>query len=153
MHHIFGIIGAITVLIAGDYTVALSTGNLVSEFSTLFMNLRWRLLKHKMTEHWLFIPANLMFFVAYIISRLFFMLALLIRNYQIYPIANIFNHPNKLVASCAILTTGMQIILYLLQLYWFKLILQAFMRALAGGKPTSKADVDLQDKPNKNKKD
>ena len=122
LHHVFGIIGAVTVLIAGDYTVALSTGNLVSEFSTLFMNLRWRLLKHKMTEHWLFIPANLMFFIAYIVSRLFFMLALLVRNFQIYEVANLFNHPNEAVKYCSIVTTGMQVTLYLLQIWWFRLI-------------------------------
>ena len=82
-HHVVGIAGAIAVLIAGDFTVALSVGNLVSEFSNSFMNMRWRWLKHKLTEHWFYLPLNFGFLMAYLFSRIVFMAALLIRNFEI----------------------------------------------------------------------
>ena len=82
-HHVVGLLGAAVVLLAGDFTVALSVGNLVSEFSNCFMNVRWRLLKHKMTDHWFYLPINFMFMMAYLFSRILFMGALLVRNWEI----------------------------------------------------------------------
>jgi hypothetical protein len=93
-HHVVGILGALAVMIAGKYTVALSAGNLVSEFSNWAMNLRWRLLKHKMTEHWAYLPVNALFMMAYIFSRIFFMLALLVRNYQVQQVYSLSTHPD-----------------------------------------------------------
>jgi len=46
-HHIVGIIGAFCVIVAGRFNVALSAGNLVSEWTSFSMNQRWRMLKHK----------------------------------------------------------------------------------------------------------
>ena len=144
-HHVVGIIGAVAVLIAGQFTIALSVCNLVSEFSNAFMNLRWRMLKHKMTEHSLYLPLNFCFLLSYLFSRILFMGALLVRNWEISQITTLYSHPNELVSSCAITSTAMQVMLYLIQLYWFKLIINAVIRTLEGGKPTSAADTDLAD--------
>lgn len=46
-HHILGIVGAAAVIVAGRFNVALSAGNLVSEWTGFPMNLRWRMLMHK----------------------------------------------------------------------------------------------------------
>jgi len=46
-HHIVGIIGAFSVIVAGRFNVALSAGNLFSEWTSFPMNFRWRMLKHK----------------------------------------------------------------------------------------------------------
>lgn len=81
MHHIVGLLGAITVLISGRFNVALSCGQLVSEFTGLAMNTRWRMLKHKMTEGPLFMLVNALFFFGYLFARIVFMAMLLLRNY------------------------------------------------------------------------
>ena len=80
-HHIVGIIGALAVLVAGRSNVALSAGNLVSEWTSFVMNQRWRMLKHKQTEGLPFLAVNALFFMSYIICRIVFMGTLLLRNY------------------------------------------------------------------------
>ena len=75
--------GAIGVLISGRFCIALSAGNLVSEFSNAAMNLRWRFLKHKLYDSWWFIVVSLIFMGSFILSRGIFMLMLLVRNYEV----------------------------------------------------------------------
>ena len=82
-HHAVSVAGAIGVLISGRFCIALSSGNLVSEFSNAAMNLRWRFLKHKLYDHWLFIPVSSIFMGSFILSRGIFMGMLLVRNYEI----------------------------------------------------------------------
>jgi hypothetical protein len=78
-HHVVGILGACGVILCGRFTVALSAGNLVSELSNGVMNIRWRMLKHKQTEHWSFIPASIAFMICFFFSRVVFMLMLIMR--------------------------------------------------------------------------
>ena len=80
-HHTVGLLGAILVIVTGQFPVALSVGNLVSETSNFCMNLRWRLLKHKMTESQWFIASSILFMVVFFFSRVVFMLMLNIRTY------------------------------------------------------------------------
>lgn len=134
VHHIVGLVGALAVMISGRFNVALSAGNLVSEWSNLIMNLRWRMLKHKMTEGLPFLVVNAIFMLSYIIVRIVFMLMLLIRNYQIQQVFDIYSDPPA-VYSCAIVSLVLQVSLYLIQIYWFKLIVGAFLRTLRGHKP------------------
>ena len=78
---------------------------------------------------------NAIFFFSYIACRIIFMGLLLLRNYQIQKVFDIFSDP-PIVAGCAIISTMLQVGLYLIQLYWFKLIFGAFMRTMQGSKPT-----------------
>ena len=133
-HHIVGIIGALCVVVAGRFNVALSAGNLFSEWTSFAMNHRWRMLKHKRTEGALFILVNAIFFGGYVIARVFFMAWLLFRNYQIQQVFAISSDPT-IVYYCAIMSTFLQVCLYFIQMFWFKLIFGAFMRTLKGGKP------------------
>lgn len=83
LHHIVGIIGAFAVLVCGRFNVALSAGNLVSEWTSFPMNQRWRMLMHKQTEGPAFMAVNAVFFLGYIMARIVFMAVLILRNYQI----------------------------------------------------------------------
>ena len=83
LHHIVSIAGAIGVMISGRFCIPISAGNLVSEFSNAAMNWRWRFLKHKLVDHWLFVPVSVIFMVCFIMSRGVFMLMLLVRNFEI----------------------------------------------------------------------
>ena len=83
LHHIISVLGALLVMISGRFCIPVSAGNLVSEFSNAAMNLRWRFLKHKMYDHFLFIPVSSIFMACFIASRGIFMLMLLIRNYEV----------------------------------------------------------------------
>ena len=133
-HHIVGIIGALCVVVAGRFNVALSAGNLFSEWTSFPMNYRWRMLKHKQTEGVFFIVVNAIFFGGYVIARVFFMAWLLFRNFQIQQVFAISSDP-PIVYYCAIMSTVLQVCLYLIQMFWFKLIFGAFMRTIKGGKP------------------
>ena len=83
IHHVVGLIGAVAVLIAGRFNVALSCGQIVSEWTSFPMNFRWRMLKHKQTTGMAFMAMNVWFFFGYIACRMVFMGTLLLRNYQI----------------------------------------------------------------------
>ena len=130
-HHIVGIIGAVTVLIAGRFNVALSAGNLFSEWTTFAMNHRWRMLKHKQTEGLPFILMNAIFLMCYVIARIVFMAMLLLRNYQIQSNFSISSDP-PLIWTASVISSALQVVLYLIQLFWFKLIFGAFVRTLQG---------------------
>ena len=82
-HHIVGVLGAIVVLVCGQFPVALSVGNLVSECSNFCMNIRWRLLKHKMTETNWFFAASVVFMIVFFFSRVVFMLMLNLRALEV----------------------------------------------------------------------
>ena len=130
-HHIVGIIGAVAVLIAGRFNVALSAGNLFSEWTTFAMNHRWRMLKHKQTEGLPFIFMNAIFLMCYVIARIVFMAMLLLRNYQIQSNFSISSDP-PLIWTASVISSALQVVLYLIQLFWFKLIFGAFVRTLQG---------------------
>ena len=153
VHHIVGIVGALAVVVAGRFSVALSAGNLFSEWTTFPMNMRWRMLKHKQAEGLPFMAVNALFFMMYIFVRVVFMGQLLIRNYQIQQAFDIFSDP-PIVSVCAVASTALQVMLYLIQLYWFKLIFGAFLSAIQGKKPriAGKDDIDETKKPNEEKK-
>lgn len=119
---------------AGRFNVALSAGNLFSEWTSFPMNHRWRMLKHKMTEGFPFLLINAIFLTSYVVARVFFMAWLLYRNYQIQQVFRISSDPD-IVYYCAIMSSVLQVCLYLIQMFWFKLIWGAFMRTLKGGKP------------------
>ena len=70
--------------------MALSVGNLVSEFSNSFMNMRWRFLKHKMVDHPLYLPLNFGFLMRYLLSRIIFMGGLLVRNFEISKVTTLY---------------------------------------------------------------
>jgi len=72
-HHVVGIGGAITSFILGRMNPALAAAALVSEASNFAMNMRWFMLKHKMTDHPMFIPVNITFAVLFFLSRVVFM--------------------------------------------------------------------------------
>ena len=131
-HHVVGIMGALGVMICGRFTVALSAGNLVSELSNALMNVRWRLLKHKQTEHWAFVPASVTFMICFFFSRVVFMLMLIIRLVDAHHVFDIRNEEPYIIAAY-VATDALQVMLYLLQIYWFQLIFMNFYKTVTGG--------------------
>ena len=104
MHHIVGALGAYAVMVAGRFSVALSAGNLMSEWTTFSMNQRWRMIKHKQGEGTIYMLVNAIFFFSYFFVRIVFMFMLLVRNYQIQQNFDIWSDP-PVVAICAIVCT------------------------------------------------
>lgn len=131
LHHIVGILGAVVVLIAGRFSVALCAGNIFSEWTSFPMNHRWRMLKHKQTEGLSFLVMNAIFLIFYFVARIVFMGALLVRNYQIQNNYSISSEP-PLIWEAAVMSTVLQVILYLIQLFWFRLIFGALVRTIQG---------------------
>jgi len=155
IHHVVGIVGAIASLIAGRSWVALAAAQLVSEFSNVFMNFRWRMLKHRLTNHVLWMPSNFLFMLSYIVCRILFMAILLWRNYEIHQTSHLQNMSQDptLVYVCALIGNFLQIGLYMIQIYWFRLIVGAFLRAMFGdGKTEVKGKDDLAETKKDKKK-
>lgn len=78
-HHVMGCIGGVTSYTFGYFCPILAVAILISETSNFCMNIRWRLLKHKMTEHWSFVAASMAFMITFFCSRVFFMLMVVLR--------------------------------------------------------------------------
>ena len=132
-HHIVGCLGAATAIFGGKYLVILAVGNLISETSNSLMNIRWRLLKHKMADHWGFIAASVSFMVVFFFSRVVLMLMLLIRIVGLRLGTNwrVGHHPVTYVIALS--GEFCQLLIYLLQLFWFYMIFRNFYRTLIGG--------------------
>jgi hypothetical protein len=82
-HHAVGVFGAVLVLVTGQFLVVMSIANLVAESSNFLMNIRWRLLKHKMTESPIFIAVSIAFMIVFFFSRVFYMLMVTMRIIEI----------------------------------------------------------------------
>ena len=98
------------------------------------MNLRWKMLKHGMSDSPLYLPVNFVFLMSYIICRVVFMGMCLVRTYQIMHAFDIYSDP-PFISTCAIATVALQVMLYLIQLFWFWLIIGAVAKTLQGKKP------------------
>lgn len=90
-HHIVGIAGALFSVVLGRHNPPLSAAVLVSEISNFAMNIRWFMLKHNLCEHALYMPVNFMFMVMFFLSRVVFMLMILIRNAHAHLILDVTN--------------------------------------------------------------
>jgi hypothetical protein len=131
-HHVVGIVGGAFCLMAGNFVVAVAISNMLAESSNFFMNTRWRLLKHKMPDHWLFMAASAGFTLAFFCSRVFFMLVLTVRMFQMnfqFPSSEM--HP--LIYLMTVAFELCQVLIYSLQLWWFYQIVIVFYRTATGG--------------------
>ena len=150
-HHIVGVLGAAGVFYCGRFNVALSSGALLSEASNMLMNYRWFMLKHKATDHPLYMPTQAGFAISFFLSRIVFMLMMLIRNFQMHYVFDIFEQHWSFVVV-QITTDAMLTLLYLLQVYWFKLIVNMVLRTLSGD-PKKKKKTEASDATQQAKKD
>ena len=140
-HHAVGVFGAILVLITGQFLVLLSVANLVSESSNFLMNIRWRLLKHKMTESPMFFATSVVFMIVFFCSRVIFMLMVTFRIFEInYTVPVHKQHPAIYLAM--IIAEICQVLLYALQVWWFYVIFMNFVKTITGGFKIAKTDKD-----------
>lgn len=131
-HHAVGVFGAVLVLVTGQFLVVMSIANLVAESSNFLMNIRWRMLKHKMTESPLFIAISMAFMMVFFCSRVIYMLWVTIRILEInqtFPFAK--QHP--VIYVCMIIAESCEVLLYLLQVWWFYVIFMNFVKTVTGG--------------------
>ena len=85
---------------------------------------------------------NAAFFFSYVFARVLIMGMLILRNYQIQQHFDISSDP-KLIYICAIISTVLQVVLYVIQLWWFQMIAATCMRTMVGG--SKKATIDKRD--------
>jgi len=83
LHHLMGLCGAGLSLYLGHQNTALGAACLLTEASTIPMNIRWLMLKHKMTNSVFYLPVNIGFMLSFFLSRVFFLVFLQARNFQI----------------------------------------------------------------------
>jgi len=88
-HHVVGIIGGINAITLGRQNIACAAAALLSETSNFAMNFRWFMLKHKMTNHFMFLPVNCLFALCFFLSRVVFMLMIFVREIQAHYIFDI----------------------------------------------------------------
>lgn len=131
LHHTVGNFGGLVSLTTGYLWPNIAISVMVAELSTPILNMRWRLLKHKMTDTAMFTAANVGFATMFFISRCVFMpqLSLLVwRLWSSFPFLQM--HPvtytGFLVGSVCLL------FLQLLQFYWMALILNSLYKSMTG---------------------
>ena len=92
------------------------------------------MLKHGYSDHPLYMPVNFIFLMSYIVFRIIAMGMLLLRNYQVLQLVDTWADP-PIVSTCTVISTVLQVLLYLIQLFWFWLIIGAVAKTLQGKKP------------------
>lgn len=88
-HHVVGIAGAVTSIALGRQNPGLAAAALVSETSNFAMNIRWFMLKHGKSEHYMFLPVSFLFALCFLLSRVVFMFMIQVRNIQAHYIFDI----------------------------------------------------------------
>lgn len=83
-HHVIGFVGGILCLANGRFNIPLSVACLVSEISNFFMNIRWLMLIHKCSDHFLFDPTCVLFAVFFFITRPVGMGMILVRLFEMH---------------------------------------------------------------------
>ena len=79
-HHVISLAGAALSLSLGGHNVSLAAACLVTEFSDLFMNARWFMLKHGNTATKAYKVVNLLFAGTFFVTRVLFLAAILWRQ-------------------------------------------------------------------------
>merc|ERR1712232_210072 len=69
LHHAIGILGCVANLYVGTYVTTMSCTSMITEISTPFINLRWFLATHKMTDGTLYFVNGLTFTLLFFVFR------------------------------------------------------------------------------------
>lgn len=80
MHHCVSLTGASLSIWLGHQNLVLAAACLASELSDIFMNCRWFMLKHQVTDTIVYPFVNLVFMGTFFMCRVLLMLVLLIRD-------------------------------------------------------------------------
>ena len=104
------------------------------------MNLRWFMIKHKMADHAMFLPVSLLFMSSFFVSRVVMMGTSVFRAFQSYSFYDIAKQPGWM-EFFSYYTYLQLVLLYLLQIYWFWLILAVVIKTASGDKNANKKKV------------
>jgi hypothetical protein len=148
-HHIFGV-GSIMLGNVGGYAqCGIITMLLLVEVSTVFLNYRSMYNKNEIGQA---IPQllQLLFFIFYTVFRMMLMpygIFLLYKNYSL-----VFGHLTPLRTLCAYIAIAQFILLYIMNVYWYILILRGIGKML-GIIPGSKDMFEKVKSSDKSKRD
>ena len=140
-HHVVGTLGAQMSVVAGRYMTKFAMSIMLVELSTFFMNMRWRLLKHKMTESKYFVASSVTFMFVFFVTRILYFPMLILRFSQLNQLTDLLTlHPFQYTSLLVLLVSA--ILLVFLQFWWFYLIVAAFVKFFTGGFDKAKAHKD-----------
>lgn len=152
-HHACVFLATSSSFFFGGFAITLSALVLVVELSNVFMNVRWFMQKHRATEHWFFMPCCFLFLVLFFITRIVYLLMLVVRSIEIQlTLIDVRKlHGDNMWKLMQVNNVG-AIALYLLQLWWFVAIMKVVVNTLAGG-DVNKSQVNaVSDKDDDKKK-
>lgn len=148
IHHVVGVAGAVTSIALGRQNVPLSAAAILSEASNFAMNIRWFMLKHGFADHWSFLPVSYWFMACFFFSRVVFMLMVFVRNVEAHYLYD-WQDQHPILVGLQVATDLLLGALYLLQLYWFWLIIKVVIKAITGagsGKEEGTVSTDNKEK-------
>jgi hypothetical protein len=131
LHHIVGNTGGLISIANGFFWPNMAITVMVAELSTPILNLRWRLLKHKMTESKLFMISNVSFATVFFLSRCIFLPKLTVLVSQLFFNFD-FKHLHPITYTGFFFSYSCLLILQLLQFYWMFLIANTLYKSLTG---------------------
>ena len=150
-HHVVGIAGALFSVALGRQNPPLSAAVLVSEISNFAMNCRWFMLKHDLADHALFMPVNFVFMLTFFLTRVVFMLLILIRNAHAHTLFGLTDQgPVFMFMQAA--TDTLLFALYLLQLWWFWGIAKVVYKTVIGQGDAARQETTVETAPDSQKK-
>ncbi len=129
IHHAMAITGASLSLYLGHQNIALGAACLFTEGSAIFMNIRWFMIKHQITNSLIYFPVSVGFMISFFLFRVFFLLFLQARNFQILN-SNNSSESTEHGSFYNTLQNGNAILLlmmWILQVYWMKSVIGAVM--------------------------
>ena len=141
LHHLFSIYGAIVGILCGRFLGVLMSTTILTEFSTPFVNLRWLLYFHKKTHLKVYMINGWLMTITFFIFRICLCFYLIF--WICYPgWMNLdWSEDSGFFKFLVTFSTMCYPLLYLLNIYWFTLMIKGALKLMTSGK-----DVKLDGK-------
>lgn len=130
-HHVVGIVGFSSVIVGGGFVLTIGSASLLMELSNTFLNLNYYLKYHGKSNDIIFKVNGLLFMIAFLVIRVFYF------GYCVYlgiGIAIKEDYSQRSVME--IVAIGVSIVMflfiYILNLMWFKEIVNEVKKAVVG---------------------
>ena len=133
LHHVFSIYGAFVGILIGRFLGVLHSATLLTEFSTPFVNIRWLLYFHKRTSEPFYVING------WVMTFSFFLFRICYSFYLIFWICYPGWHEldwskdNNFFKFLVTFSTFVYPLLYLLNIYWFYLMVKGALKHLTTG--------------------
>jgi len=151
VHHTISILAAGASLIVGGFNINVASATAFTEISTIFLHIRYYMLKAKKADGLPFIFVMLTFISLFIYSRLYVQLFVAKRMYHGFVTQyNSIASREPLIMYLQYIANSMMILLCMLNAYWFTLLYKGVMIVYKKGMGSSSYGERMEIKKKKN---